>query len=429
MDRTLIKDLFSKTGEKVNLKGRILNIRKLGNVAFIILQDYTGVVQVVWEKELKAGIGEVAVVEGIVKEDKRAKSGVEIGGEEIEIISKNTEELPYDFASKNINLNLSTLLDLRTISLRHPQVQSIFKLYNLLLEGYELAMREEGFTEIKTPKILEAASEGGANFFKINYFEKDAYLAQSPQLYKQIMVGVFERVFEIGPVFRAEPHFTTRHINEYVSLDAEMGFIENFRDITKMINKVIKKVFEHIKLNGSEYLKELGAEISEVPTEIPSVKLVDVRKIVKEKYNYEMPASTDIDPEGERLMGRFAKEEYGSDFIFITNYFWKDKPFYTMPSKEDSEEKETEGFDLIYKGVEIATGSQRIHDYSMLLENMKAKKVSPKGLEFYLDTFKFAMPPHGGWGLGSERIIQLILGLPSVKEAVLFPRDVKRLSP
>jgi len=427
MQRTLIKDLTNQIGQEVTLLGRVLNIRKLGSIVFVVLQDFSGTVQTVWETEIKVGIGEAIKITGLVKADTRAKSGVEISGTKLEIVSANIEDLPYDFAGKDINLQLSTLLDLRTTSLRHPKIQAIFKLYDLLLEGYEKTMRQEGFTEIKTPKILEAASEGGANFFKINYFDKDAYLAQSPQLYKQIMVGVFERVFEIGTVFRAEPHFTTRHVNEYTGLDAEMGFIDSFQDVMKMMNKAISGVFTHIKKNGQAYLDEYGVELSEVPEIIPQIKLAEIKKIIKEKYCYEIPASTDIDPEGERLASRWAKEEHDSDFLFITNYFWKDKPFYTMPS--DDSQNETEGFDLIYKGVEIATGSQRIHDYKMLTENMKAKGVKPDGLEFYLDTFKFAMPPHGGWGLGSERIIQLILGLGSIKEAVLFPRDVKRLKP
>lgn len=427
MSRILVKDLSEHVGKKVEIKGRILNIRKLGSITFLIIQDYSGTVQTVWETETKASIGETVKADGVVKADDRAKGGVEIGGEKLEIISKNIEELPYDFGSKDLNLQLTTLLDLRTTSLRHPKAQAVFKLYDLLLEGYEKTMRKEGFTEIKTPKILEAASEGGANFFKIKYFDKDAYLAQSPQLYKQIMVGVFERVFEIGSVFRAEPHFTTRHVNEYVGLDAEMGFIENFQDVMNMLNKCIKSVFDHMRTNGVEYLALYNSEIPEVPEKIPAIKLEDLKKLVKEKYDYEIPTGTDIDPEGERLACRWAKEEHNSDFVFITNYYWKDKPFYTMPS--DTEQKETEGFDLLFRGTEIATGSQRIHDYKMLIENMKAKGMKADGLEFYLDTFKFAMPPHGGWGLGSERIIQLILGLSSVKEAVLFPRDVKRLSP
>ena len=427
MERTLIKDVSEKSGKEILIKGRVINLRKMGGISFVQVQDYTSKIQTVWENEIPAKMGDAVEVKGKVKKEERAKGGFEIEGEEIKVVSTSVEEYPFDLAKPKLNLQLTTLLDYRPLSLRHPKVQAVFKLYDILLESYEAAMRERGFTEIKTPKILEAASEGGANFFKINYFDKHAYLAQSPQFYKQIMVGVFERVFEIGPVFRAEPHFTTRHVNEYVSLDAEFGFIKDFTDITETLNGVLVKIFRQLGEKGGPYLEEYGVELLEIPEKIPHIKLSEIHDIVKKKYKYDIPGNIDIDPEAERLAGRFAKEKFGSDFIFITHYPFKDRPFYTMRSKEDPEE--TYGFDLIYKGVEIATGSQRVHLYDELVKNMKEKKVSPKGMEFYLDVFKFAMPPHGGWGLGSERIIQQILGLGSVKEAVLFPRDVKRLSP
>ena len=427
MERTLIQKVSEFENEKIQIKGRVTNVRLLSNLTFIQVQDYTGTIQVVFEKALDVKVSEALEIIGTVKKDERSKTGFEIQGEEIEIVSRCIEELPFDLAKKDLNLQLTTLLDNRTLSLRHPKTIAIFKIYDILLRAYETVMREEGFTEVKTPKTLEAASEGGANFFKVDYFEKEAYLAQSPQLYKQILTGVFERVFEIGPVFRAEPHFTTRHVNEYISLDAEMAFIDSFRDITAMINKVFKKMFKIIREEGEEYLKMWDATVPEVPDEIPHVKLADIKKIIKEKYDYEIPGETDIDPEGERLACRYAKEEFGSDFIFVTHYPWKEKPFYTMPSKDNPEE--TEGFDLLFKGLELITGSQRIHDYNQLIENMNKKGVKPQGLEFYLDTFKFGMAPHGGWGLGSERIIQQLLGLPTIKEAILFPRDVKRLSP
>jgi len=427
MERILINQIKENDGKKVLIKGRVLNMRNLSNVVFLIVQDYTGTIQTVFEKDIKVKTGEAVAIEGLAKKEPRSKYGFEISGEKVEVISNITEDLPFDLAKNDLNLNLPTLLDNRTLSLRHPKVQAIFKLYDILLKGYETVMREEGFTEIKTPKILGAATEGGANFFKVKYFDKEATLAQSPQFYKQIMVGVFERVFEIGSTFRAEPHFTTRHVNEYISLDAEMGFIKDFYDVADMLNKILKKIFSMIEEEGKQYLEMYNIKISEVPDQIPRIKLSEIRKIVKEKYNYEIPKDTDIDPEGERFAGRYAKEEFNSDFVFITHYPWKDKPFYTMPSEENPEE--TYGFDLIFKGLEIVTGSQRIHTYKQLMENMKKKQIKPDGMEFYLDTFKYAMPPHGGWGMGSERLIQKILGLESIKEAILFPRDVKRLVP
>jgi nondiscriminating aspartyl-tRNA synthetase len=411
MERLLIKEISNHEGEKITIKGRIFNIRNLGSISFLIIRDYSGVVQVVASKDTEVNSGDIVLVEGIVKKDERAKGGYEMKAEKIEIITKNKETLPFDLEKDDINLNLNTLLDYRVLSLRHPKVQSIFRLYDLLLKSYDEAMREEGFVEIKTPKILGSASEGGANFFQVDYFDKKAVLAQSPQFYKQIMVGVFDRVFEIGPVFRAEPHFTTRHVNEYISLDAEMGYIDNFYDVAKTLNRVIKKMFS-----------QMGIE--DVPEEIPYVKLSEIRKIIKEKYNYDIPEETDIDPRGEELAGQYAKEEFNSDFIFLTHYPIDYRPFYTM-----SDGKEAMGFDLLYKGLEIATGGQRINEYDELIESMKRKNVGIKGMEFYVNAFKYAIPPHGGWGMGSERIIKQILGLDNIKEAVLFPRDVKRITP
>jgi len=411
MERLLIKEISNHEGEKITIKGRIFNIRNLGNISFLIVRDYSGVVQVVASKDLEVGPGDIVSIEGLVKKDERAKGGYEMKAEKIEIITKNKETLPFDLEKDDINLNLNTLLDYRTISLRHPKVQSIFRLYDLLLKSYDEAMREEGFVEIKTPKILGSASEGGANFFQVDYFDKKAVLAQSPQFYKQIMVGVFDRVFEVGPVFRAEPHFTTRHVNEYISLDAEMGYIEDFYDVIKTLNRVIKKMF-------------LCLGIEDVPEEMPCVKLSEIRKIIKDKYDYDIPEDTDIDPKGEDLAGKYAKEEFNSDFIFLTHYPIDYRPFYTM-----SEGEEAMGFDLLYKGLEIATGGQRINEYDELIESMKKKNVEIEGMEFYVDVFKHAIPPHGGWGMGSERIIKQILNLDSIKEAVLFPRDVKRIIP
>ena len=427
MERILIKEVNKFVGKEVSLRGRITNIRKLGEISFIILQDYTGKMQIVWEKEIKAKVGDAIEIHGKIKEEKRAMTGFEMSSDKMEVISTSLEDYPLDLTNKELNASLTVLLDNRTLSLRHPKIQAIFKLYDLLLFEYSNAMREEGFTEIKTPKILETASEGGADFFKIKYFDKNAYLAQSPQFYKQIMVGVFERVFEVGSAFRAEPHFTTRHVNEYISLDGEMGFIDSFYDVTSMLNKILKKMFERMEEKGKAYLGLYGVPMPKVQEKIPHVKLDKVKEIIKKKYGYSIPKETDIDPEGERLAGRYAKEEFDSDFLFVTHYPWKDKPFYTMPDKDDS--KVTCGFDLLFKGMEIVTGSQRIHLYKDLIENMKKKGVKPAGMEFYLDTFKFAMPPHGGWGMGSERIIQQILSLGSIKEAILFPRDVKRLNP
>lgn len=427
MERTLISQASRNIGKEILIKGRIINLREMGGISFVLIQDYSGVIQTVWEKETEAKMGDAVAVVGSVRKDERAKGGFEIVGKEMKIVATSIQDYPFDLSKSILNLQLTTLLDNRALSLRHPRAQAIFKLHDILLQSYEEIMRREGFNEIKTPKLLEAASEGGGDFFQVRYYDRSAYLAQSPQLYKQIMVGVFERVFEIGSVFRAEPSFTTRHLSEYISLDAEMGFIENFYDVTAMLNKILRQIFQYLSEKGEQYLKLYNVKTPEVPEKIPHLKLSEMKEIIKKKYKYTVPEDTDIDPEGERLACQYAKEEYNCDFLFLTHYPWEHRPFYTMSDKDNP--KETTGFDLIFRGVELVTGSQRIHLYDTLVANMEKKNVKPKGLEFYLEVFKYAMPPHGGWAIGSERLIQQLLGLKNVKEAVLFPRDVKRLSP
>jgi len=408
--------------------GRIYSVRKLGGIIFLILQDRCGLIQVVFDKKTdNLIVGSWVEIEGEVKEEKRAPGGIELRGEKLAIISQPAEDLPIDLSKKELNVNLNTLLNYRPLTLRHEKVRAIFKIFGTALEAYGQIMRQLGFTEIKSPKILGAASEGGANFFTINYFGKKAFLAQSPQFYKQICVGAFERVFEIGPVFRAEKHFTTRHLNEYTSLDAEMGFIENHEDLMEKLTEVTRFIFEKIEEKNQEELKLYNAGVPVVSKNIPRYRLAEIKKIIKEKYGYEVPSETDIDPKGEALAGRFAKEELNSDFIFLTHYPTAMRPFYTMPDEENPEE--TKGFDLIFKGLELATGSQRIHDYKQLIKSIKKFGLDPKGFSFYLQAFKYGMPPHGGWGMGAERLVQQLLNLSSVKEAALFPRDVKRLEP
>jgi nondiscriminating aspartyl-tRNA synthetase len=427
MPRTLIEQIPANENKVILIKGRVFNIRNLSNVVFVLVQDYTGTIQCVSDKPVEVKIGEFAEIEGTVKKEPRSKFGFEVQCKKVTAVSKLIEELPFDLAKNELNLSLATLLDQRPLALRHQKIQAIFRLYDILLKSYGVALREEKFIEIKTPKLLGAPTEGGAEFFSVDYFDREATLAQSPQFYKQIMVGAFERVFEIGSAFRAELHFTSRHVNEYTSLDAEMGFIESFEDVGKMLNNVLRKMFAILGEEGKPYLDAYNVEIPEVPAEIPYLKLAEAKNIIKKEYKYTVPEDTDIDSKGEELIGRYAKEKLNSDFVFVSHYPWFFRPFYTMPDPENP--RETLGFDLLFRGLEIATGSQRIHSYQQLIENMKKKEVKPKGLEFYLNIFKYSMPPHGGWGMGSERIIQQILGLKNIKEAVLFPRDVKRLIP
>lgn len=439
MKRILISETPNLIGKKVKLAGWVNVRRDHGKLIFIDLRDHTDVIQMVvipdnkktYEISKSIRNEYVIEVEGLIKErpggqkkDDSIVGKVELEVEKIKIISHTEGDLPLDISQKNLEVNLPTLLDNRNLSLRNRKVNDIFKVYSQILKSYAEKMRESGFLEIKTPKIVNAATEGGANFFKIKYFKQDAFLAQSPQFYKQAGVGAFERVFEIGPVFRAEPHYTTRHVNEYISLDAEMGFIENFSDIMDQLAEVMKRILNDVEKNCKKELKEYSSEFL-IPDNFPKIKLTEALEILKKEYN-KTTEGIDIDPEGERLISEWAKKTYSSDFIFLTHYSASGRPFYTMPS---SDPQYTESFDLIFRGVEIATGGQRIHDYKQLVANIKKHRLNPKDFKDYLEIFRLGMPPHGGWGLGSERIAQKILGLASIKEAILFPRDVKRLTP
>lgn len=429
MPRILSSQLKDHIGKKVELWGRLYSLRELSSeLAFVNLQDRSGLVQFVFEGvKIDAKVGSIIKATGTVKKEERAAIGVEVMGESIEVIESPKEELPFDLSKKTLKVELNTLLDHRPLTIRHETIRSIFNVYDTVLDAYNEVMRSMDFKEIKTPKTSGTASEGGANFFTLEYFDKTAYLTQSPQLYKQICVGAFERVFEIGPAFRAERHFTSRHVNEYISLDAEFGFIDGYEDIMNILTKVIKHIFKKIEEKNKKDLELYKAELPEIPEKIPAIKLQEIKKIIKEKYRYDMPKDTDIDPQGEVYAGQYAKEEFNSDFIFLTHYPKSKRPFYTM--QDDENKEETKSFDLLYKGIEISTGSQRIHNYDDLVKNMKDFKVNPADFEHYLHAFKYAMPPHGGWGMGSERIVYKLLNLGSVKEAILFPRDVKRLHP
>lgn len=440
MQRILISETPQHRGETVKLSGWVSVRRDHGKLIFIELRDRSGAVQLVVLPDKPEAIdaakevrSEYAIeVTGLVKERpgkaenvKRATGMVEIEVASVKVVAQPSEELPIDVSNPEPHLNLETLLNNRMISLRNDKVHSIFSLYAILLEAYAVACRKRGFLEIKTPKIVSAATEGGANFFKIKYFDREAFLAQSPQFYKQAAMSAFERVFEIGTVFRAEPHFTTRHVNEYTGLDAEMGFISGVEDVMAELEGVMMDIVREIGERGAADLERHAAAIPPMVA-IPRIRLADAVKILQKEYNKEIEGE-DIDSEGERMIGEYVSKTYGSDFVFLTHYPTALRPFYSMPSADDPQYTDT--FDLLFRGLEIASGGQRINDYQMLVENIKKRGMDPETFKDYLDIFKYGAPPHGGWGLGSERIIQKLLGLGSIKEAVLFPRDVKRLTP
>ena len=419
-------------GKTVKMNGAVHNIRDMGEFAFVILRKAEGLVQCVYEEgktefDLKNLKEESAVeVTGVVELEERAPQDFELRLTGIRVLSEPAETMPIAINKWKMNTSLETRLSLRPVSLRNVRERAKFKIQEGIVRGFREFLSSQGFTEVHTPKIVSRGAEGGANVFKLNYFNKKAELGQSPQFYKQMMVGVFDRVFEVAPVFRAEKHNTTRHLNEYIGLDFEMGYIDSFEDVMAMETGFLKYTMELLK---SEYKKELDMLGIDLPSisQIPHVRFAEAKQLVSEKYNRKIRNPFDLEPEEEVLIGRYFKEEYDSDFVFVTHYPSKKRPFYAMDDPEDT--SVTLSFDLLYKGLEITTGGQRIHDYQMILEKMEKRGMDPEDIKDYLMIFKYGMPPHGGLGIGLERLTMRLLDEQNVRETSLFPRDVTRLEP
>ena len=419
-------------GTTVTVEGAIHSIRNMGEIAFVILRKRDGLLQTVWEEgKTNLDISQLKeaaciCVEGTVKNEERAPHGKEIRLEKIEILSQPAQPLPLAIDKWKLNTSLETKLNMRSVSLRNIKERARFKIQEAICRGYREYLYEQGFTEIHTPKIGAKGAEGGSNVFKLNYFHTPAVLAQSPQFYKQMMVGVFDRVFETGPVFRAEKHNTRRHLNEYTSLDFEMGYIDSFLDICEMETGFLQYTMKLLETKYEKELKILGITLPKVD-KIPYVRFDEAKELVAEKYNRKIRNPFDLEPEEEELIGRYFKEEYDSDFVFVTHYPSKKRPMYAMDDPAD--ERYTLSFDLLFRGLEITTGGQRIHDYNKLIEKIEKRGMSTEGMDQYLDTFKYGMPPHGGLGIGLERLTMQLLGEENVREACLFPRDMTRLEP
>ena len=419
-------------GTTVTVEGAIHSIRNMGEIAFVILRKRDGLLQTVWEEgKTNLDISQLKeaaciCVEGTVKNEERAPHGKEIRLEKIEILSQPAQPLPLAIDKWKLNTSLETKLNMRSVSLRNIKERARFKIQEAICRGFREYLYEQGFTEIHTPKIGAKGAEGGSNVFKLNYFHTPAVLAQSPQFYKQMMVGVFDRVFETGPVFRAEKHNTRRHLNEYTSLDFEMGYIDSFLDICEMETGFLQYTMKLLETKYEKELKILGITLPKVD-KIPYVRFDEAKELVAEKYNRKIRNPFDLEPEEEELIGRYFKEEYDSDFVFVTHYPSKKRPMYAMDDPAD--ERYTLSFDLLFRGLEITTGGQRIHDYNKLIEKIEKRGMSTEGMDQYLDTFKYGMPPHGGLGIGLERLTMQLLGEENVREACLFPRDMTRLEP
>ena len=425
--------LKAKAGRQVKVSGAIHTIRDMGTVAFVILRKREGLLQCVYVKgntdfRLKDLQEEAAVeVEGILMENEKAPNKIEIQMKTLTVLSMPEDGmLPLPVSKWKLNTSLEAKLNYRPISLRNIRERARFRIQEGLTRAFRDFLYSQGFTEIHTPKIGAKGAEGGANIFKLDYFHRPAVLAQSPQFYKQMMVGVFDRVFETAPVFRAEKHNTKRHLNEYTSLDFEMGYIGGFEDVMAMETGFLQYTMELLK---NEYQKELAILEVILPdvSRIPSVRFDKAKELASKKYNRKIRNPYDLEPEEELLIGQYFKEEYDSDFVFVTHYPSKKRPFYAMDDPSDS--RFTLSFDLLFRGLEVTTGGQRIHDYKEILAKMEKRNMDPKDIASYLMIFKYGMPPHGGLGIGLERLTMKLLREQNVRETSLFPRDVNRLEP
>jgi nondiscriminating aspartyl-tRNA synthetase len=435
MERIMTTEASAYVGQRVRMTGWLYVLRQLGGVNFVVLRDGWGIIQAVTEDEadlaplLANDLGPESVIalEGVVVETEQAPGGFELHQPQVQVITPVREALPVVINKRRIKAGLSTVLDHAVLVNRHPQRRAIFRLAAGVMAAFRIVLTARGFTEIQTPKIVASATEGGANVFQLDYFGRPAYLAQSPQFYKQIMVGVFERVFEVGPVFRAEPHDTTRHTNEYVSLDAEFGFIEDHFTVMAVVQDVVIGILAALQELYAAELKLLHVQLPTVPENIPHIHFSDAQALILQRHNVDVRGEPDLSPQDERWLGQWAKEEFNSDFLFVTGYPMKKRPFYTYPEPERPEYSNS--FDLLFRGTELVTGGQRLHRYEDYLAALAAASLPLEPFETYLETFRYGMPPHGGFAIGLERLLMQLLDVPNLRLTTLFPRDLSRLTP
>ncbi len=436
-ERRLTSELLSsgRIGERYVVAGWVDAVRVHGGIVFVVLRDRGGRMQLVvkrnvapkaWEAARDLSQESVIAAKGVLVESKAALGGRELLVEELEVISP-ADPLPIDVSDPS-KTTLAKRLDWRFLDLRNPRNQLIFRIEAEMAQAARRWFIDHGFTEIFTSKIVGSATEGGAEVFSIVYFDKPAFLAQSPQLYKQMgVIAGFERVFEIGPAFRAEPHHTTRHLTEYTSVDFEMGFIDSYEDVMKVAESVVKAMVEAALTKYGSLIKEYFPEaMDRVPKDVPRITIREAYRLVEEA-GVKVEYGEDLSSEAERKLGEIVEKEYGSTMVFITEYPWRVRPFYTMRKPDDPEW--TLSFDLLFRGLEVATGGQREHRYEVLLKQVREKGLNPESFKWYLDMFRFGAPPHGGSGIGLERVVMQTLGLRNIREARFTPRDPERLVP
>lgn len=433
MSRILNIECVPKVGEKVTIKGWVNSVRSYGKLAFADIRDRSGLIQVVGGPEV-GSLKDESVVEitGTVRSrsekyfnDKLATGKIEIEVETVNVLTK-AAELPFDIRQADNQTTLPILLDNRALSLRNQKIQDAFKVQATIVEAFRKYLTDIDFTEIFIPTIVAGSTEGGSEVFPVDYFGYRAYLAQSPQLYKQILTSIFERVFTVAHAYRAEPSVTTRHLTEYVGLDVEMGFIDNWMDILKTADGVVKAIFQAVVDKHQNILDEYGVTIPQTVKDTPIIKLKDALELIYQRTGRDVRNEPDMDPEGEREICRWSREKFGSDLVFITHFYTKKRAWYSYADPENPEETLT--FDLIGCGVEWISGGQRINDYGELQDKIISRGQNPADFELpYGQAFKYGMPPEGGFAIGLERITQNILGLENVRQASLFPRDMERV--
>lgn len=426
------RSLLEMSGKEIEIHGSIYKIRKMRGFAFVLLRTAEEVVQCVYSEEKAEFSLEVLEEEScvvfraeVVKEE-RSRTGVELHLLTVKVLSRPYEKSPVVINQKQVDTSIMTLLDYRPVTLRNEKERAIFRIQNGITDGFREFFKKNGFTEIHTPKIGSAGAEGGANIFHLNYFGKDAFLAQSPQFYKQMMVGVYERVFEIAPVFRAEKHDTSRHLNEYTSVDFEMGYISSIEELMQMEIAMLCSAMENLEATCRKELSLLGVELPKCQ-EIPAVPFEEVKEIAARIRRKPVEEPEDLEPEEEKVFSEWIRQKTGSEFVFVTEYPEKKRPFYAMDNEINL--KVTKSFDLLYKGLEITTGGLRIHNYQQQIEKMVRRGMNPEEFESYLMAHRHGLPPHGGLGLGLERFTARLLGFENVRKASMFPRDIHRLVP
>lgn len=425
--RTLCAEL-SINRQPTTIEGWIHRRRQLAAITFLVIRDRSGLAQVViTDESMRAVVAElpeesVVRIQGIVVANSSAPGGLELIDPSVTSLSDPAVTPPIELWRPRLREHMPVKLDNAAVSWRHRSQRAVWQVAAASLSGFRNHLDGTGFTEIHTPKIVASSTESGADVFAVDYFGERAFLAQSPQFYKQALVGAFERVYEVGPVFRAEPHETARHLAEYVSLDAELGFIEDHRDVLDVLNGTLQSMLDSIRTTASEALELTGGALPRLPHAMPILHFRDALKIVGAD-----PDEPDLAPEHERVLGRWAEEKYDSDFIAIEGYPSKKRPFYTCPQPDDK--RWTNSFDVLFRGLELVTGGQRLHNYNDYLHAIEQRGEDPATYASYLAAFRHGMPPHGGFAIGLERWTSRVLGLDNVREATLFPRDRGRLTP